>query len=78
MEPPVDLPVQEAADVQALGRVWIHGEVGGGECRAVLFVGAVVAVEYVVAHLGGVRDALAVGVVGRACKLFLAARCRTT
>ena len=51
MESPVDLPVQESLDVQTLRRVRVHWEFGGGERRAVLLVGAIVAVIHVVAHL---------------------------
>ena len=78
MEPPIDLPVQDTADVQALGRVGIHRKFGRGECRTVLFVGAVVAVVHVVAHLGRVGEALAVGFVRRARKLIFIARCGAT
>ena len=51
MESPVDLPMQESLDVQTLWRVWVHWELGGSERRAVLLVGAVVAVIHVVADL---------------------------
>ena len=51
MESPVDLPVQESLDVQTLRRVRVHWVLGGGERRAVLLVGAIVAVIHVVAHL---------------------------
>ena len=51
MESPVNLPVHESLDVQTLRRVRVHWELGGGERRAVLLVGAVVAVIHVVAHL---------------------------
>ena len=78
VERPVDLPVEDTPDVQTLGRGGVHGEVRWRECHAVLFVGAVLTVEDVVAHLGSVRDALAVRLVWLAREHFSTARCRAT
>ena len=78
VERPVDLPVEDTADVQTLGRGGVHGEVCGRECHTILFVGAVLTVEDVVAHLGSVRDALAVRLVWLAREHLCAARSRAT